>query len=176
MAVFRIEKTKDYTIVSNYHLRDRKLSIKGKGLLTLMLSLPADWDYTMKGLASIVPDGLTSVRSGVKELEDDGTNDVKLRLNLREYRYITAKLEPFKEAVSPAAAEPQRPDEGGVEGERIHNVVWGDTFWGICKTYYGDPLYYPQLASYNNWKNANLIYVGDVIRIPPKSVLDGMKG
>jgi hypothetical protein len=72
MAVFRIEKTKDYTIVSNYHLRDRKLSLKGKGLLTLMLSLPPDWDYTLKGLASICPDGLTSVRSGVKELEYHG--------------------------------------------------------------------------------------------------------
>ena len=81
MAVFRIEKTKDYTIVSNYHLRDRSLSLKGKGLLTLMLSLPADWDYTMKGLASITPDGLTSVRSGVKELEDHG---YLLRRRIRE--------------------------------------------------------------------------------------------
>ena len=49
MAVFRIEKTKDYTVMSNYHLRDRSLSLKAKGLLSLMLSLPEDWDYTMKG-------------------------------------------------------------------------------------------------------------------------------
>ena len=47
MAVFRIEKTKDYTVMSNYHLRDRSLSLKAKGLLSLMLSLPEDWDYTM---------------------------------------------------------------------------------------------------------------------------------
>ena len=50
MAVFRIEKTRDYTVMSNYHLRDRSLSLKAKGLLSLMLSLPEDWDYTMKGL------------------------------------------------------------------------------------------------------------------------------
>ena len=46
MAVFRIEKTRDYTVMSNYHLRDRSLSLKAKGLLSLMLSLPEDWDYT----------------------------------------------------------------------------------------------------------------------------------
>ena len=45
MAVFRIEKTRDYTVMSNYHLRDRSLSLKAKGLLSLMLSLPEDWDY-----------------------------------------------------------------------------------------------------------------------------------
>jgi hypothetical protein len=72
MPVFRIEKTKDYTIVSNHHLRNRKLSNKSKGLLTLMLSLPPDWDYTMKGLATLSEDGLTSVRSTVKELENHG--------------------------------------------------------------------------------------------------------
>ena len=49
MAVFRIEKTRDYTVMSNYHLRDRSLSLKAKGMLSLMLSLPEDWDYTMKG-------------------------------------------------------------------------------------------------------------------------------
>ena len=51
MAVFRIEKTRDYTVMSNYHLRDMSLSLKAKGLLSLMLSLPENWDYTMKGLA-----------------------------------------------------------------------------------------------------------------------------
>ena len=53
MAVFRIEKTRDYTVMSNYHLRDMSLSLKAKGLLSLMLSLPENWDYTMKGLARI---------------------------------------------------------------------------------------------------------------------------
>jgi hypothetical protein len=81
MAVFRIEKTKDYTVMSNFHLRDRSLTLKGKGLLSLMLSLPESWDYTMKGLASICPDGLTSVRSGIKELEEHG---YLIRCRIRE--------------------------------------------------------------------------------------------
>ncbi|MCL2047164.1 MAG: helix-turn-helix domain-containing protein [Defluviitaleaceae bacterium] len=72
MAVFRIEKTKDYTVMSNYHLRDNDLSLKGKGLLSLMLSLPEDWDYTMKGLAKICKDGMDSVRNGIMELEKHG--------------------------------------------------------------------------------------------------------
>ena len=53
MAVFRIEKTRDYTVMSNHHLRNTDLSLKAKGLLSLMLSLPEDWDYTMKGLAPV---------------------------------------------------------------------------------------------------------------------------
>mgnify|MGYP001264713879 FL=1 len=72
MAVFRIEKTRDYTVMSNYHLRDRSLSLKAKGLLSLMLSLPEDWDYTMKGLARICKDGSDSISGGIRELESHG--------------------------------------------------------------------------------------------------------
>ena len=72
MAVFRIEKTRDYTVMSNYHLRDRLLSLKAKGLLSLMLSLPEDWDYTMKGLARICKDGIDSISGGIRELEAHG--------------------------------------------------------------------------------------------------------
>ena len=56
MAVFRVEKTKNYTVMANHHLRDKSLSLKAKGLLSLMLSLPEDWDYTTKGLAQICRD------------------------------------------------------------------------------------------------------------------------
>ena len=62
MAVFRIEKTRDYTVMSNHHLRDKSLSLKAKGLLSLMLSLPEEWDYTTKGLARICKDGVDCVR------------------------------------------------------------------------------------------------------------------
>ena len=72
MAVFRIEKTRDYTVMSNYHLRDMSLSLKAKGLLSLMLSLPENWDYTMKGLASICKDGIDSISGGIRELEAHG--------------------------------------------------------------------------------------------------------
>ena len=72
MAVFRIDKTKDYTVMANHHLRNKTLSLKAKGLLSLMLSLPDDWDYTTKGLAMICKDGVDSICSTVRELENAG--------------------------------------------------------------------------------------------------------
>ena len=72
MAVFRVEKTKDFTIMSNHHLRNTELSLKAKGLLSLMLSLPEDWDYTTKGLAHICRDGVDSITTALKELERAG--------------------------------------------------------------------------------------------------------
>ena len=72
MAVFRIEKTRDYTVMSNHHLRNTNISLKAKGLLSLMLSLPEEWDYTTKGLARICKDGVDSICAGVRELEEQG--------------------------------------------------------------------------------------------------------
>ena len=72
MAVFRIEKTRDYTVMANFHLRDTGLSLKAKGLLSLMLSLPEEWDYTTRGLARICKDGVDSICAGVRELEEHG--------------------------------------------------------------------------------------------------------
>ena len=72
MAVFRVEKTKDFTIMSNHHLRNVALSLKAKGLLSLMLSLPENWDYTTKGLALICKDGVDSIGAAIKELEKHG--------------------------------------------------------------------------------------------------------
>lgn len=72
MAVFRVEKTKDFTIMSNHHLRNVALSLKAKGLLSLMLSLPENWDYTTRGLARICKDGVDSIGAAIKELEKHG--------------------------------------------------------------------------------------------------------
>ena len=72
MAVFRVEKNRGYTVMSNHHLRDKSLSLKAKGLLSLMLSLPEEWDYTTKGLARICKDGVDSICAGVRELEEHG--------------------------------------------------------------------------------------------------------
>ena len=72
MAVFRIEKTRDYTVMSNHHLRDTDLSLKSKGLLSMMLSLPEDWNYTTRGLAKICKEGTDSIGSALKELERAG--------------------------------------------------------------------------------------------------------
>ena len=72
MAVFRVQKTQNYTIMSNHHLRNKALSLKSKGLLSLMLSLPEDWDYTTRGRASICKEGVDSVCATVRELEAAG--------------------------------------------------------------------------------------------------------
>lgn len=72
MAVFRVERTKDYTVMCNCHLRDQNLSLKAKGLLSMMLSLPDDWNFTTKGLATICKEGTEAIGTGLKELEKAG--------------------------------------------------------------------------------------------------------
>ena len=72
MAIYRVHKTDNYTVMSNYHLRDKNLSLKAKGLLSLMLSLPDEWDYTEMGLATLSKDGRAGVRNALKELEQLG--------------------------------------------------------------------------------------------------------
>lgn len=72
MAVFRIERTRDYTVMSNHHLRNANLSLKAKGLLSMMLSLPEEWNYTTRGLASICKEGVDAIGSAIKELETAG--------------------------------------------------------------------------------------------------------
>ncbi len=72
MSVFRIERTKDYTVMSNHHLKDKRLSLKAKGLLSQMLSLPEDWDYTLSGLAYINREKIDAIRQAVRELEAAG--------------------------------------------------------------------------------------------------------
>ena len=70
--VFRVNKTRDFTVMSNHHLRNRNLSLKAKGLLSLMLSLPPEWDYSVAGLVAIVPDGKAAVRCALQEIEAQG--------------------------------------------------------------------------------------------------------
>lgn len=72
MATFRVHKTANYTVMSNHHLRNKDLSLKAKGLLSVMLSLPDDWDYSVSGLSAISKEGVKAVRSGLKELEEEG--------------------------------------------------------------------------------------------------------
>lgn len=72
MAVFRVEKTKDYTVMSNYHLKDKTITLKAKGLLSQMLSLPESWNYTLEGLAQLNKEKIDAIRAAVKELETAG--------------------------------------------------------------------------------------------------------
>ena len=72
MSVFRVKKNKGYTVMSNHHLRNHALSLKAKGLLSQMLSLPEDWDYTLQGLAQINKESIDAIREAVRELERAG--------------------------------------------------------------------------------------------------------
>lgn len=90
-TVFRVQKNANYTVMSNIHLKDRRLSYRAKGLLSVMLSLPPEWDYTLTGLAVIAADGVDSVRSAVRELEKYGylmrsqSRDERGRMSVNEY-------------------------------------------------------------------------------------------
>ena len=74
VAVFRVEKNRGYTVMSNHHLRNPDLTLKAKGLLSQMLSLPENWYYTLKGLSSINKESIDAIRTAVWELEKPGTS------------------------------------------------------------------------------------------------------
>ena len=71
MAVIRVEKNQNYSVIANHHLRNMELSLKAKGLMTMMLSLPPEWDYSVAGLAAICKEGVTAIRAALKELEEN---------------------------------------------------------------------------------------------------------
>lgn len=72
MAVFRVAKTKDYVTMSNRHFKNKSISLKAKGLLSQMLSLPEGWDFTLKGLAHINKESIDAIRTAIWELERAG--------------------------------------------------------------------------------------------------------
>ena len=90
MAVFRIEKTRDYTVMSNHHLKNKNLSLKAKGLMSLLLSLPDNWVHTMAGLAQISVEGVDAIRQALNELEKEG---YVIRHRIRNKRGRLAEME-----------------------------------------------------------------------------------
>lgn len=111
MAVFRVEKNSGYTVMSNHHLRNRALSLKAKGLLSQMLSLPEDWDYTLQGLARINRESIDAIRQAIRELEQTGyiqrsrERDEKGRLRGADY-VIFELPQPVPASVSPTLENP----------------------------------------------------------------------
>lgn len=105
MSIIRVEHNNNYTTICNYHLRDKSISLKAKGLLTYMLSLPEDWDYSISGLAKICKEGPDSIRSAISELEEHGymtrerSRNEDGTLGGSEYivREIPNKINPTKE-------------------------------------------------------------------------------
>ena len=110
MAVFRVERTGDYTVMSNYHLKDKRLSLKAKGLLSQMLSLPEDWDYTLSGLCYINRESKDAIRTAINELEQTGyirrrqTTDAAGKFGANEYTIF--ERPDCKEAKEPSLEKP----------------------------------------------------------------------
>lgn len=118
MPFFRVNKTKDYTIMANHHLKNRDLSLKAKGLLSVMLSLPEDWHFTVHGLASICKEGRDSISGAVRELEEAG---YIVRHRLRDKEGHINGLEYI------IYETPQKPENNGPDGSKTPVEVEADT-------------------------------------------------
>ena len=94
-TIFRVEKNANYVVMSNHHLRNREMSLKAKGLLSLVLSLPPEWNYSLSGLCAICKESQTAMRSALKELEKHGyliRKRQKNSLGHFEYEYIVYEV------------------------------------------------------------------------------------
>lgn len=153
MAIFRVHKTKDYTIMSNHHLKNKGLSLKAKGLLSLILSLPDDWNYTTRGLAAICKEGVDSISGALKELEQAGyivrhrLRDDKGRITDTEYAiYETPREvpedtpdaeEPDSGIPDTEAPYPENPDMENPHPVNAYPVLPGTEKPAQSKTYQG---------------------------------------
>ena len=142
MAVFRVEKNSGYTVMSNHHLRNRALSLKAKGLLSQMLSLPEDWDYTLQGLARINRESIDAIRQAIRELEQAGyiqrsrERDEKGRLRGADY-VIFELPQPVPASVSPTLENPtlENPTQENPTLENAAPLTAGTTLEDIYRTF-----------------------------------------
>ena len=109
MAVYRVERTQGYTVMSNYHLKDTALSLKAKGLLSMFLSFPDDWNYSTRGLASICKEGVEAIGNTIKELEKAGY------ILRRQLRGANGRITDTEYVIyeRPQAPEPPAPEDTG---------------------------------------------------------------
>lgn len=132
MSVIRVNKTKDYSVMSNYHLKDNNLSLKAKGLLSVMLSLPDNWKYTVGGLVSICKENETSINSTLRELKDNQYLLVsKVRNDKGQYEY-TYDIFEYPNGIKPEEENPEVENPGveflglvvpGVENLGLYKVT-----------------------------------------------------
>ena len=134
MAVFRVERTTGYTVMSNHHLRNKELSLKAKGLLSQMLSLPEDWDYTLAGLSYINRESIDAIRTAVWELEKAGYitrrqgRDEKGKMTAIEYTIYEQPQPPELEKPileNPTAGNPvlENPTTGNPTSENPMQII-----------------------------------------------------
>ena len=119
MSVFRVHKTKDFTVLSNYHLKDKGLSLQAKGLLSVMLSLPDDWKYSISGLAAISKEGKKAIKSTLDELKEHGYLVVTKRAPKAGDRYISYEYDVFERPVSTKPQVGQAYPSVGLLGEPL---------------------------------------------------------
>ena len=109
MAVFRVERTRDYTVMCNHHLKDSNLSLKAKGLLSMMLSLPDEWNYTTRGLAAICKEGVDAIGKTLKELELAGYI-IRRQLRGKDGRISDTEYTIFEKPRKPPPPDTTLPD------------------------------------------------------------------
>ena len=135
MAVFKIEKQKNYTVMSNYHLQDKNLSYKAKGLRSFMLSLPEDWDYSLNGLASVSKEGIKAIKNIVAELKERGyliiekippnkseTGRFEYIYHIYESKQIPEKQEVENQPLEIQVAEVQTAENQSAEIQELENL------------------------------------------------------
>jgi hypothetical protein len=139
--IFRIEKTKDYTVMSNYHLREKKMSLKAKGLLSWMLSNNDDWDYSIAGIVANCKENETAVQSALQELKDFGDLEIRKLMpesemnadgtketirNRIEYEYVIHE-KPISQNSDCQGGDFLRLENQGIENQGIENPVQRNT-------------------------------------------------
>ena len=112
MAVYRVERTRDYNVMSNCHLKDTSLSLKAKGLLSMMLSLPNEWNYNTRGLAAICKEGVDAIGSAIRELEGRGYI-VRRQLRGTDGRITDTEYTIYEQPQQPDPPAPELPDAPG---------------------------------------------------------------
>ena len=125
MPVIRATKDKNFTVMSIHHLRDTRLSLKAIGLFSVILSLPPEWKFSIGGLAAITKDGITSVRSALNELEQNGYLTRK-RLRSQEGRLEDSEYT-FFELPETGSPDPEKPEQGkpDLEAPALENPILG---------------------------------------------------
>ena len=122
MGVIRVNKNKDYTTMSNYHLRDKNLSLKAKGLLSVMLSLPEDWDYSIAGLVAICKESESAVKNALGELKNFGYLEiVKLMPNETESGRLEYLYNVYEKPIEKQEGENQPLENQPVENQEVEN-------------------------------------------------------
>ena len=129
MAVFRIEKTRDYTIMSNHHLKNKNLTLKAKGLMSLLLSLPDDWVHTLAGLAQISVEGVDAIRMAVHELEREG---YVVRNRIRNEKGLLGEMEyvVYENPQTPVVAEAPASASPTLEEPMLENPIQDNPIQG----------------------------------------------